>query len=125
MTDEILRLGLAALLGLALGFFYDLLRPPRRRVGAIAGALLDLTYALTAGAGCFFFAMSAGNGRMGLWELVCVLLGLLGYWQLFSPAVLGSWEGLLRKGWSIMRFCKKRLKKSGVFVKKYFQNLSK
>lgn len=120
-----LRLGLAVLLGLSLGFFYDLLRPPRRRAGPIAAALLDLTYALTAATGCFFFAMSAGNGRMGLWELVCVLLGLLGYLQLLSSAVLGSWEALLRRGWNIIRFCKKGLKKSGVFVKKHFQNLSK
>lgn len=125
MARELLRLGLALLLGTALGLLYDLLRPPRHRAGPLLAGALDLGYALVAGVGCFLFAMGAGNGRLGLWEMSAALLGLLGYLRFLSPTVLGLWEDLLRKGWSIIGFCKKGLKKSGIFVKKHFQNLSK
>ena len=125
MGPELLRLGLALSLGPALGLVYDLLRPLRHRAGPLPALGLDLLYALFTGGSCFFFAMSAGNGRMGLWELTASLLGFLLYLHTLSPKFLRFWEASLRGGWSIIGFCKKRLKKSWIFVKKHFQNLSK
>ena len=80
-------LGLAFCLGLASGLLYDLLRPPRRALGR-AGALLDALYCLAVGAGLFVFAMSAGDGRLGQWELAAALLGFLAYLHVLSPLLL-------------------------------------
>lgn len=79
---------LAALLGALAGLLYDLLRPPRRALRQPWAALTDLLYALAVGAGLFFFAMSAGDGRLGLWELAAALLGFLLYLRRLSPLLL-------------------------------------
>ena len=76
---------LAALLGLGAGLLYDLLRPPRRAMRRAWAALTDLLYASCVGIGLFLFAMSAGEGRLGLWELGAALAGFLVYLHLLSP----------------------------------------
>lgn len=64
------------LLGIGLGMLYDLLRPLRRSAGPWA-ALLDVCFALLAGAAAFAAAMHAADGRLGLWSLAAALLGFL------------------------------------------------
>ena len=103
---QLLRLLGALLLGLALGLLYDLLRPPRRRLGRLGAALFDLLFALLAGAAVFLYAMGAPAGRLGLWELAAAVSGFLLYQQLLSPlfyplfsacfgflcSIIGSWK---------------------------------
>ena len=79
---------LASALGLASGLLYDLLRPSRRALPQPWAALTDLLYGLCAFTGLFFYAMSAGDGRLGLWELSAALLGFLLYLHALSPLLL-------------------------------------
>lgn len=111
----------ALLLGIGLGLGYDLLRPPRRRSGGLIGSLLDLLFALLAGAAAFLLAMSRQAGRTGLWDLSATLLGFLLYLHALSPAVLP----LLEQGYQVMfntiRLFKKIEKICGNLQKKSFQ----
>ena len=66
----------ALLLGAAIGLLYDVLRPLRRRVGR-AAPVFDGLFSLLAGIAAFCFAMAAGDGRLGIWELGSMLLGFL------------------------------------------------
>ena len=111
METSLARQALALLealaLGAGLGLSYDLLRPPRHRLPPGPSALLDGLFALLAGAAVFLFAMGAGGGRLGLWELAAALLGALGYLHLLSPRVLPLLELPYRVIEYIMRSCKK------------------
>lgn len=77
--------------GWLLGLLYDLLRPPRRRMGRGLAALLDILFCTAAGSAAFLFAMSAGSGRLGCWELLAALCGFLLYQytlsRVFEPVV--------------------------------------
>ncbi len=86
--EQLVGLLLALGLGLLTGLLYDLLRPPRRRTGPAAAAALDLLFCLLSGVGAFLFAMGAGSGRLGLWELTAMLLGFLLYLHSISPLLL-------------------------------------
>lgn len=66
----------ALLLGAAIGLLYDLLRPLRRRAGR-AAPIFDGVFSLLSGLGAFCYAMTAGNGRLGMWELASMLSGFL------------------------------------------------
>ena len=116
---------LAVGLGLGLGFLYDLLRPPRRRVGPPAAALLDAVFGLAAGTAVFLFAMGAGSGRLGLWELAAALTGFLCYLYALSPLLLPLLELPYRVMDNTMRSWKKVRNKLAVSAKKCFQNVQK
>ena len=77
MHIDPLRQGLALLaaacLGLGAGLLYDLLRPPRWRLRAAAAFVLDALYCLLLGAALFLFAMSFGEGRLGIGALAAAL----------------------------------------------------
>lgn len=103
-------LGFAAALGLAAGLLYDLLRPPRRALRQPWAALFDLLYGLCTGTGLFLYAMSAGNGRLGIWELSAALLGFLAYLHLLSPVLLPFFTAAAEK-------TRKRLEKVGEQIK--------
>ena len=104
---QLLQLLGALLLGMALGPAYDLLRPPRRRSGRLAAALLDLLFALLAGAAAFLYAMGAGNGRLGVWELTASTLGFLMYFHLLSPLFYPLFSAFHETLRSIIGSCKK------------------
>lgn len=123
LTDQALALLLALGLGTGLGLLYDLLRPPRRRSGRMLAGLLDLLFALAAGAAVFVYAMSAGSGRLGLWELTAALLGFLFYLHVLSPALLPLLELPYRVMEKTMRSCKKNGKKLADSAKKFFPNV--
>ena len=122
LQAQLLALGLALALGVGLGLLYDLLRPPRRHGGGLFGAILDLLFALGAGAAAFLHAMAAPSGRLGLWELCAALLGFLFYLHALSPVLLPVLELPYRVMGNIMRSCKKDGKFLADSVKKYFQN---
>ncbi len=116
-------LGLALLLGVGLGLAYDLLRPPRRRLGPIPAVLLDLLFSFCAGTAAFLYAVQAPAGQLGLWELAAALLGFLFYLHALSPVVLPALELPYRVMEKIMRSCKKVLKKLKISAKKIFPNV--
>ena len=122
---ELRQLAAAWALGLALGFVYDLLRPPRRRFGAALAALLDLIFGLVAALAAFLFAMSAGEGRLGLWEIAASLLGFLLYLYNLSPFFYPIWDRLLDLLCSIMESCKKFCVNFRNSAKKNFQKVRK
>lgn len=120
---QALRLLLALLLGLSTGLLYDLLRPLRRAAGMIAAAGLDALFCLLTGAGIFLFAMSAGDGKLGQWELCAALLGFLAWLHLLSPFVLPVFEKIHRFLAAGLALCKKSLKIFLHFTKFFFQKL--
>ena len=122
LRTQALRLVLALLLGLGEGLLYDLLRPPRRRLGRCA-ALPDLLFSLCAGLLAFLFAMGAGSGRLGLWDLTGMLLGFLLYMYTLSPPLLRLFTAELDFCARVMGGCKKRINKLGISAKNRFQNM--
>ena len=120
---QALWLLLALLLGLSPGLLYDLLRPLRRAAGMIAAAGLDALFCLLTGAGIFLFAMSAGDGKLGQWELCAALLGFLAWLHLLSPFVLPVFEKIHRFLVAGLALCKKSLKIFLHFTKFFFQKL--
>jgi len=76
IADEAVVLLPALLLGIGLGLVYDLLSSLRHCVERTA-AWTDVLFALLAGAAAFSLAMYAPDGRLSLWSLTAVLLGLL------------------------------------------------
>ena len=79
-------------LGGLLGFLYDLIRPLRRRLPAFGRAAADFVYSFTAASVLFVFSMSAGNGRLGLWELGFALAGFLAYLYTLSDPVFAFFD---------------------------------
>lgn len=120
---QAIRLLLALLLGLGTGLLYDLLRPLRRAAGMIAAAGLDALFCLLTGAGIFLFAMSAGDGKLGQWELCAALLGFLAWLHLLSPVVFPIFEKIRRVLAAALALCKKSLKIFLHFAKFFFQKL--
>ncbi len=120
---QILSLALAAALGLGLGLLYDLIRPLRRKCGRLPAALLDLFFCLGAVSGLFMFAMGAGTGRLGTWELALALLGFLAYIRYISPLLLPFFMEGLELFLAFARGCKKIIKNTAVSAKKLFQKV--
>ena len=84
---QALGLVLAFVMGAGMGVLYDVLRPLRRRSGRGGAAALDALYMLLCGALSFVFAMGAGSGKLGMWELAATLAGFAGYMYTLSDAV--------------------------------------
>ena len=117
LMDQLRALLLSVALGALTGLLYDLLRPPRRRTGRTAGTLLDILFCLLAGIGAFLYGMSAGNGRLGLWELTGILAGFLLYMHTLSPLLLPRFTVALDICGRLMGNCKKGIKKTGLSTK--------
>ena len=123
LADQLRALLLALALGALTGLLYDLFRPPRRRTGPAAAALLDILFCLLAGSGAFLYAMSAGSGRLGLWDLTGMLLGFLLYMNSLSPPLLRLFTAELNVCAHLMERCKKRINKLVISAKNRFQNM--
>jgi hypothetical protein len=86
----------ALALGLAAGFFYDLLRAFRRRFkGGIVTALSDLVFWLAVGSALFVFGLTLGGGQPRLFVLVLAFIGGWVYFAAVSPFALYLWESVL------------------------------
>lgn len=118
-----LALLLALTLGALAGIIYDLLRPLRRRAGHGPGAALDALFCLITGAALFTYAMGAGNGRLGLWELAAALLGFLAYMHTLSDPILKFFTAILDGLCKAAVFCKKIIKKTALSAKSIFQKV--
>ena len=122
LDDQLRRLLTAAALGALLALAYDLLRPPRRRTGPFVNAALDLLYALFAGSALFLYAMGAGSGRLGLWELGAAAAGFALYMALLSPLLLPVFSRALDAGAALGEGAKKTVKNLELFAKNRFSN---
>lgn len=122
---QLLQLLGALVLGFALGALYDLLRPPRRRLGGLAAALLDLLFALLAGTAAFLYAMGALDGRLGLWELAAAALGFLLYMPLLSPLFYPLFSACFEFLCGMIGSCKILCAKVPISAKKNFQKVRK
>lgn len=114
---------LALAIGAAAGLLYDLLRPPRWQGKGLRAFLLDALFCLALGIALFFFAMSAGDGRLGVVTLGAAWAGFLAYQTILSPALLPRIVKVYQFFAGKLDFLKKTAKKFAVFVKKVFQNL--
>ena len=119
LAAQALSLLLSGLGGLALGLFYDLLRPIRRRTGDL---LWDLLFCLGAGALCFCSAMRAPTGRLGVWELGASLLGFCLYHSLLSPTLFPVFDSFVARFALLLEIPPAFLKKTATSVKKLFAN---
>lgn len=102
---------LAALIGLGAGFVYDLLRPPRWHGRALRAFLADALFCLILGAALFLYAMSFGEGRLGLGALASAWTGFLAYHALLSPRLLPIFVNVYQYLDKMRSACKKRRKK--------------
>lgn len=126
MHIDPLRQGLALLavacLGLGAGLLYDLLRPPRWRLRAAAAFVLDALYCLVLGAALFLFAMSFGEGRIGIGALAAAWTGFLVYHRTLSPLLLPLFSKVFQYLDETREKLKNFLIKIQFFAKKYFKN---
>ena len=126
MHIDPLRQGLALLaaacLGLGAGLLYDLLRPPRWQLRAAAAFALDAIYCLLLGAALFLFAMSFGEGRLGIGALAAAWTGFLVYHRTLSPLLLPLFSKVFQYLDGTREKLKKYLIKIQFFAKKYFKN---
>ena len=88
---------LALAVGAGLGLAYDLLRPIRARAGKPWTIIPDIVFCAFSGTAAFFYAMGAGNGRMGICQLGAMTAGFLLYLYIFSDKVLTFLRRLTQK----------------------------
>ncbi len=117
LRTQALRLVLALLLGLGEGLLYDLLRPPRWRLRAAAAFALAALFCVLCGAALFLFAMSFGDGRLGIGALAAAWTGFLAYHWLLSPRLLPLFVKIFQYLGYILDYFKKILKKVADFEK--------
>ena len=123
LKGQALALLLAAAMGWLLGVLYDLLRPVRRRTGRVMGAALDMLFCLAAGAAVFTYAMGAGSGRLGLWELTAALLGFLLYMHTLSGPLLRVFNALLELLCRLVGALKKTAARAVLLTKKALERM--
>lgn len=111
------------LLGLMLALIYDMLRPLRYRAGKAGALLLDLLFSAAAFFAAFSFAMGAGEGKLGQWELCGILLGFLLYIQLVGDAFERIFESLLQVLESVWGQSINLIKKAADYAKFFFKNV--
>ena len=98
LQEQLLYCGRFALLGLALGVFYDVLRAIRirHRIRKHGTAMLDVLFCLT-GLVCFLLTMLRGtDGRLRGFLPLGLLAGFFGYRKLFSIWVLRAFLTILQ-----------------------------
>ena len=124
---QALGLSLAFVQGAAMGALYDMLRPLRRRCGSGGAAALDVLYMLACGALAFLFAMGAGSGKLGVWELAATLAGFAGYMYTLSALVFPLLDrtagAISRRGEKVKRQIKKTIGKIADFTKFLFHKV--
>lgn len=87
----------AAATGAAFGLFYDLLRSLRRHSGKTGAALLDVLFCAVSGTAAFFYAMGAGEGRLGICQLFVMTGGFLLYIYIFSDKISSALKNFQKR----------------------------
>lgn len=119
---QAVALGLAAGIGLGAGLLYDLLRPPRWQRRGLAAFSLDALFCLILGAALFLFAMSFGDGRLGIGALAAAWTGFLAYQRLLSPRLLPFFVKVFQFLDNKAKSFKNFIKKFKISEKKSFKN---
>lgn len=122
LQDQAAALLLAFVLGAALGFFYDLLRPVRRASPHSLSLCFDALFCLVSGYAAFCFAMAAGDGRLGTWELCSAALGFALYMHTLSALILRVTKKMWRAAGRALAWSKKNIKKTAFSAKLVFKN---
>ena len=125
MLSQAKALGFALLLGLVLGFVYDMVRPVRRRSGTWGERILDVLYAVFSGSAVFLYVLAAPGGRLGVWELGFALAGFLLYTHILSDRVYYVTDRFFVLVIGLIRRIKNFIKKILIMTKMYFQNMQK
>lgn len=112
-------------LGALWGFFYDLIRPFRRRCGRVGRGTADALFCLMAAASLFAFAMGAGNGRLGQWELSFALAGFLSWLYTLSDTLGAFFDREAEKLILKSRKIGSGIEKTEKSVKKTFKKIRK
>ncbi len=122
ISEQARLLVLAHAGGWLMGLIYDLLRPPRRRLTKTWASMLDVIFCIVAGAGTFIFAMGAGSGRLGVWELAAALMGFLLYLYTLSRFLEPLLDKICGGAWKIAAGLKKLTKKIKILKKDTSKN---
>lgn len=133
VREQLLQLGAALLLGLALGTALDLLRALRLRLRSRAlRCLAEVLWCLAAGFGLFLFGMTCGRGAVRLFMLAAAMLAAALWQTACSRRGTALWCGILdilsrilRLCLEPLRFCRKIARKFLKVVKKGFQYAAK
>ena len=112
-------------LGALWGLFYDLIRPFRRRCGRVGRGATDALFCLLAAASLFAFAMGAGNGRLGQWELCFALAGFLSWLYTLSDTLGAFFDREVGKLILKSKKIRDGIEKTEKSVKKTFKKLWK
>ena len=98
----------SAVLGLAAGLLYDILRQIRAVSGKLGGILCDVFFCLSCTAALFLLGMTFCGGRLGVWEGAGFLAAFALYLGGISPPVC-PFFGICRE--KAQDFLKKIVKK--------------
>jgi len=134
ISQQVLSLGAAVLLGLLGGLVYDLLRAVRirKKQSRVLTHLLDGLYTLFWLLGLLWFALRIGQGELRLYMAAGILLGAVLYFNALSGFLRPLWDfwadvaaGLGHLMWLPLHFIFTVFKKWGIFFKKLFQFFKK
>lgn len=121
IEKQALALAEALLCGMGVGVIYDLLRPFRHRSGAILQNLLDALFCTLTFSMAFLYGQHTYKGRLGIWELLGLVLGFGMYMHYISPCFLKVINGFLGLFSSFFSWLNSLIKKSHDFLKLCFQ----
>ena len=124
VKDQAFLLAMAFALGAVIGICYDILRPLRYRCSAFIKIGTDFAFALLSAVLLFLFAMSAGNGRLGLWELAAALAGFLAYLYTLSDVFFAAFDRVFSFFSRVGRALGKHISDIANLVKKIFKKFS-
>ena len=132
IITQLLQSAVFALGGMAAGVWYDLLWVLRRGSGRLyAELLLDLLFWIVTGLWIFYLSMSVGEGRLQIFMLVCMGLGLCFYFRTvggpirgFLQRLCGVFGKILQISLRPLKVVLRCIKKALLFFKKFFPNRS-
>lgn len=135
INGQILEAAATLLIGVALGFIYDIFRVIRIRSGKLAVCLLaDALFCAVAAASLFLLGMGPGGGELRFYMPVVAFAGAMAYTWLFGPYfrrglgllfdAIGKAAGILllpvRKTWGVLKKILKFFKNTFSSIKKWF-----
>ena len=128
VSGQMIEAALALLIGIAGGFYYDVLRAVRRSSGnGVVTILLDLMFWLVLGAALFIFGLTLGGGRQRVFVVIFAFLGGWLYFLTLSRYALWLCESVLELIRFVLLciaapfvFSVSQVKKTGIFLKNVF-----
>lgn len=119
ISGQLLSLLLFAVLGLALGIIYDLLRP--LRYFSHTGLIWDIIFCAAGAVG--FFTLGMHSGRPDIWGIAAALICFCLYINLLSPLLLPVFLDIFKFMHKVQKSFFLSFRKLLFFVKKFFTNV--